>query len=203
MRKYIVIGLRTLATLLMGSLLIVTGGALILTALGFMPDLDMKWFGLEVKLALLTLDYEQRMKWLGGGALAFLIGVVAIIVSIARIAPRRDNNFVLKSSIHRGASQGAHVTLSRRGVTALVAYMVETVVGVYDAKPVVELKKEGWHIDCKIAVWGSAALPQVITQIEEKIQHDLLFHTGIAVSHLDVHAQYEALTHAERQERVR
>lgn len=203
MRRLLVLGLRTLVTFLVGALLLVAGGVLVLTALGFMPDLDMKWFGFELKLALLQLDYEHRMKWLAGGVVAFIIGMLSIVVSISRMAPAREKEFVLKSSIHQGSAKHARVTLSRRGVTALVAYLIESIAGVYDAKPVVKLSKKGWHVDSKIAVWGSSQLPEVIAQIEEKLHKELTHHTGITIHHLDLHAQYEALTHAERQERVR
>ncbi len=203
MRRYLVFGLRTLATFLVGAFLLVTGGILVLTALGFMPDLDVKWLGFELKLALLQLDYEHRMKWLAGGAVAFLVGVLSIVVSVSRMTPAKEKEFILKSSIHQGSAQHARVTLSRRGVTALVAYLIESIAGVYDAQPVVELSKKGWHVDSKIAVWGSSKLPEVIAQIEEKLHKELSHHTGINIHHIDLHAQYEALTHAERQERVR
>ncbi len=202
MRHYLILGLRTLATMLMGVLLLSAGGALVLAALGFVPELDVKWSGLELKLNLLSLAYEHRMKWLGAGALAFLLGTGAIVISLARMFPAKPRDFILKSSVHHGAAQTAQVTLSRRGMTALVAYIVESITGVYDAKPSITLNKKGWHIDCMIAVWGSANLPEVIAQVEEKLQHEVSRHTGIHVQHIDLHAQYEALTHAERRQRV-
>lgn len=196
MRTWLLHTTRWLLTLFVGLTITTAAIVAILNLLGVVPSLELHSNGVAFGLDLYSLAHESRMRWLAALSMTTGVSLLLVVAAVTRTRSRSPQAFTLKDSEVPGAYSHARVTLSRRGVLALVAHIAQSVPGVYDAVSTVSLGKDGWEIDCKISVWGDARLPELIPQLRERIKGQLLHHTGIHVENLSLHTQYEALTHS-------
>ncbi|CAN0533373.1 unnamed protein product, partial [Laminaria digitata] len=177
----------------LGSAALFCGSIVAASALGFLPALEMGSLGVSFSLDLLALEHAVRMQWLAGGVASVLAGVILLAVTIRHALPSREALFVLRATRGDGATGATRVTLSHRGLTALITHMAESTEGVHDAHPTVSHTRQGWRVMCRVGVWGSVEIPEVSNNLQRVIQDGLRAHTGIEVANLEIRTQYEAV----------
>ena len=182
---------RRLLVSLFGLLMAAGGLAVCMHALGLLAPLVLILPGFTLVLNLTLLPLARILLWAGAALAAIPAGLLLLALGLSRSSGRR-RRIVLQRAGLNGHYGGGEVTIALPSLTALAAYVAERVEGVREARPVVRLKRKGWHVVCPVTVAPDAALPDVAARLKTALHDALERHTGLPVARVDIEAQLPA-----------
>ncbi|ARA94674.1 MAG: alkaline shock response membrane anchor protein AmaP [Bacteroidetes bacterium] len=184
--------IRRLTSLLVGLGLVAAGGWLLLHVAGWAGPMRLTRPGLDLLVDLRALPVRAVWSFVGIALLAVVGGLLFFIPALRR-SGEAGREVVLSGRGDAVAYGGGRVTVALRSLQALVAYVAERVPGVREADPQVQLRRDGWHVRCRVAVHPDSPLPEVTARLREALQQTLERHTGLPVARVDVASQLTAL----------
>ena len=136
--------------------------------------------------------FRTTLGWIGGSLLAMLAGLLLLLLAVARAA-ESGKQIVLNSQVDKGLYGGGQVTVSVQSLRALVAYTAEKVEGIRETVPRIRLRRDGWHIDCRVVLQPDLPLPDVTARIKKALLEAVEYHTGLPVARVNIAAQLKAI----------
>jgi hypothetical protein len=179
--------IRRMLTGLIASVLIALGLGLALSAVLILPAYALSFSGLELVFDLSAQSFLRRVMWVGWGAFASALGVLLLFLAMA---PGRASKrlIVLKRALPE-LEGDTTITVAERGLHALVARATRDIPGVRESDAVVALGRKGWALKCHLSLWGEAAVPEVVRQVDQAVRGALEHHTGVPVARLRIETQ--------------
>ncbi|GIV58742.1 MAG: hypothetical protein KatS3mg042_1655 [Rhodothermaceae bacterium] len=173
-------------------LLLVAGGLVVgIHVVGLMAPIVLTLPGLTLVLNLADLTFMQMLGWATVSVWMVVVGLLLVGLGVMS-ATRQGRRIVLSRTALNGQYGGGRVTLAERSLVDLAAYVAERVDGVREARPVVRLRRKGWHVVCPITVAPEAALPDVAARLKTALHDAIERHTGLPVTRVDIEAQLPA-----------
>ncbi len=151
--------------------------------------------GLALALDLTEYPLRQRWLWAAGGLGVLLTGVGLLGLALARTAEQQERSRRVRLSGHtrNGLYGSGEVTVSMRSLYALVVHTAERDPAVREAAPVLRLRRDGWHLACRLVVTPDAELPAVASRLKPLLAEALERHTGLPVVATNLDVQLFAL----------
>ena len=185
-----------LVVALVGLLLAAGGAAVLGHALDALGPLRLAG-GRGLALALDLTAYPMGARW-GWAAVALgvlLAGIALLGLAFARTAEQRERSRRVRLSgrARNGLYGSGEVTVSMRSLYALVVHTAERDPAVREAAPVLRLRRDGWHLACRLVVTPDAEIPEVASRLKPLLAEALERHTGLPVVATDLDIQLFAL----------
>ena len=165
-------------------------------SLGFLPAYGLRVAGgLQVLLDLTEASPVARGVWAGACILLIILGLFLFVAALT--LPRRrlaSDRVVLSGEQGEGAFGGGRVTMSKRGLRALVAHEVSRDPSVREAAPHLDLGPQGWRVACGLSLLPEASTPEVTKRLTDRVTEALARHTGLPVETVTFDVQLRSLT---------
>ena len=186
-----------LAVGLVGALLLFGGLALLAHALDALDPIRVVWGGGGMALTLDLTEYTMRVRWLWAAAAVgwIVVGLLLVWLALARTTEQREKSQRVRLSGHtrNGLYGSGEVTVSMRSLYALVVHAAERDPAIREADPVLKLRRDGWHLNCRLVVTPEAEIPEVAGRLKPTLADTLERHTGLPVAQTDLDIQLFAL----------
>lgn len=153
--------------------------------------------GMSLSLDFYLLPLWQKAVWSSLAFVGFVLSLV--LLRLALLQPRsRHKQIVLSSPGGDGVYGGGRVTVSLGSLRAILVRTAERVEGVREANPELSLKRNGWHINCSVAITPDASLPAVTGALKTRLKESIEHHTGLPVEKIDIAAQLNPIRDLQR-----
>jgi len=183
--------LRRTITVFAGMLLAALGTLIAIVAAGLVSPVRLEWYGISLNFDTGQLPFLSTLGWVGIGVGVTLLGVLLLMLGFMR--ERKQKQIVVSGALTNGVASPGQVTVSAKSIEALATYVVERIEGVREAMPTVKLKKDGWHIECPVAMSADSAVPDASALVKDALRESLERHTGIPVARVNVGTQLNAI----------
>lgn len=143
------------------------------------------------------LSAQDRLVWTIYAGVSLATGVGAVILALRQKRPPRS--FEIQRTTHPSGVGDLRVTLRKRGLMALMAFLAESIEGVGEATPAVQLSEDGWDIGMVLYLDTGAVIPEVVDRTRALLRSKIETQTGIQVDQLTIEVE---LLRKPRQKRV-
>lgn len=196
MLQYRVIGLaRWLVVVIVALAMMAVGAYALLVGLGWFDGGQLALSSGLVRLSWSAPSFEARAAWCAISALIFVAGGLLMMLGLLPQARPLPKRYMIHKTPGLADYGGSAVTLSARGLAALMSYVLTRVPGVHEAEPQIKLTRQGWVVRCRLYVWAESKLPELVEQVRGQLKAALEGHTGIPVVRIDVDADYHSWQH--------
>ncbi len=139
----------------------------------------------------------QRAVWSSLAVFGFVLCLV--LMRLAFLQPRsKQKQIVLSNPAGNGVYGGGRVSVSLGSLRAILVLTAERIEGVREASPELRLKRNGWHINCRVAIRPDASLPEVTAALKTRLKESIEHHTGLPVEKIDIAAQLNPIRDLQR-----
>lgn len=195
LKHRVVLWSRALVLLLISVAVIALGAYALLVGLGWFDGGELALSSGQLLLKWTNPTFETRALWIFISLGVLLVGMLGLWLVLLPTRARKPAAYMIHKTPGLADYGGSSVSLSARGLQALMAYVLMRVPGVHEALPTLKLTKKGWVVRCRLYVWVEAELPELIAQAKQQLQGALEQHTGIPVVRIDVDADYHSWQH--------
>lgn len=195
LKHQVILASRGLVILLISLAVMVLGAYALLVGLGWFDGGQLALSSGQLLLKWTNPTFETRALWIFISLGVLLFGMSGLWLVLLPTRARKPQAYMIHKTPGLADYGGSSVSLSARGLHALMAYVLMRVPGVHEASPTLKLTKKGWVVRCRLFVWGEAELPALITQAKQQLQGALEQHTGIPVVRIDIDADYHSWQH--------
>lgn len=186
-----------LAVGLVGLILVAAGVVLLAHVLDALPPLHLAWGGGGMAFSLDLTEYSMRTRWVWGavGLGVLVVGLLLVGLALVQTAEQREKGQRVRLSGHtrNGLYGSGEVTVSMRSLYALVVHTAERDPAVREAETTLKLRRDGWHVACRLVVTPDAEIPAVVSRLKPHLAETLERHTGLPVAATDLDLQLFAL----------
>ncbi|MBK8011657.1 MAG: hypothetical protein IPK13_09910 [Deltaproteobacteria bacterium] len=173
-----------------GLALVACGVFVGLSALYLLGPTVAHWRGVELSVAFHEETTAVRMAWTLTGVLIAAAGFFCLTMAGGGGAARESERVLLREP-QPGTYASMTVTISRRMLRGLIVRAAEDIPGVREADGQAALHKQGWVVDCRVAISPDAEIPALSQAVARSIRTALERHTGVPVDRISMHSQLD------------
>lgn len=167
---------------LLAGVVLVFGGAVLLTAVGLIQPAEAaasgSWFA--ARLVQFTQLDATTMRWTVGICLGLIVLAIVLVVLELRRGGRSPGQITLKDD------ELGRVTVAVDGLRELTEREAVQIKGVVRVRSHVEQEPPGLRISCRASVDAATSVPELTEELRERLKKSLEHHVGLAVTRVSI-----------------